>query len=86
MEKVDEMRLETILPATRRAGVLSALIKAHPYEEVAYDLYPLDLDGKKVGLGLLINSGQSFSLEIFNAVLPGESNRMQPAWYRLRKK
>jgi dinuclear metal center YbgI/SA1388 family protein len=63
MEKVDEMRLETILPATRRAGVLSALIKAHPYEEVAYDLYPLDLDGKKVGLGLLINSDQSFSLE-----------------------
>lgn len=63
MEKVDEMRLETILPATRRAGVISALIKAHPYEEVAYDLYPLDLEGKNVGPGLLINSGESFTLE-----------------------
>ncbi len=63
MEKVDELRLETILPATRRAGVISALIKSHPYEEVAYDLYPLDLEGKAVGLGLLIDSGESFSLE-----------------------
>lgn len=63
MEKVDELRLETILPATRRAGVISALIKSHPYEEVAYDLYPLDLEGKNVGLGLLIDSGESFSLE-----------------------
>jgi len=63
MEKVDELRLETILPATRRADVVSALVKSHPYEEVAFDLYPLDLEGKTVGLGLLIDPGESFSFD-----------------------
>lgn len=63
LEKVVEVRLETVLPVTCRADVISALMKSHPYEEVAYDLYPLDLEGKKVGLGLLIDCGEFFSLQ-----------------------
>jgi putative NIF3 family GTP cyclohydrolase 1 type 2 len=31
--------------------VLRAMLKAHPYEEAAYDLYPLELEGKTYGLG-----------------------------------
>ncbi len=27
------------------------MLKAHPYEEVAYDLYPMDLKGRSFGLG-----------------------------------
>jgi putative NIF3 family GTP cyclohydrolase 1 type 2 len=27
------------------------MLKAHPYEEVAYDLYPMDLKGRVFGLG-----------------------------------
>lgn len=63
LEKVDELRLETILPTGRRAAVLAALKKAHPYEEVAYDLYPLDLEGKPVGLGLIIELFEPLSPE-----------------------
>jgi len=63
LEKVDEIRLETILPATFRTAALEALSKVHPYEEAAYDLYPLDLDGKTIGLGLVINLGEPLTLD-----------------------
>jgi hypothetical protein len=40
-ELVPEFRLETILPADRLEEVVAALRVAHPYEEPAYDVYPL---------------------------------------------
>jgi len=36
-----EIRIETIVPAFLKTKVITALLKAHPYEEVAYDIYPL---------------------------------------------
>jgi len=51
LEKVSEYRLETILYRRDRKQVLEALFKAHPYEEVAYDLYPLSNEGQVWGLG-----------------------------------
>ncbi len=44
-ERTAELRVETVVPAEHANAVVRALIAAHPYEEVAYDLYPLaDLD------------------------------------------
>jgi hypothetical protein len=43
-ERVDELRVETVVPGERLAEVVAALRRAHPYEEPAYDVYPL-LDG-----------------------------------------
>src|SRR5918911_3646249 len=40
-ERVAELRLETIYPEEREADVVAALRGAHPYEEPAFDLYPL---------------------------------------------
>ncbi|MGH3037114.1 MAG: hypothetical protein ACRDMU_08015 [Gaiellaceae bacterium] len=40
-ELVPELRLETVYPAEREADVVRALREAHPYEEPAFDLYPL---------------------------------------------
>ncbi len=40
-ERVPEVRLETVYPADREEEVIRALLQAHPYEEPAYDLYPL---------------------------------------------
>ncbi len=51
MERVDEVRIETILPAALERKVLRAMLRAHPYEEVAYDLYPLKNQGKSNSLG-----------------------------------
>lgn len=40
-ERVPELRLETVFPEERQADVLAALRSAHPYEEPAFDVYPL---------------------------------------------
>jgi len=40
-ERVAELRVETVVPVERTAEVVRALLSAHPYEEVAYELYPL---------------------------------------------
>jgi hypothetical protein len=40
-ERAPELRIKTVVPAEAVSGVVAALREAHPYEEVAYDLYPL---------------------------------------------
>jgi hypothetical protein len=40
-ERVAELRLETVYAVEREADVVAALRRAHPYEEPAFDLYPL---------------------------------------------
>lgn len=74
LEKADELRIETILPATRRAGVVKALVEAHPYEEVAYDLYPLDLEGKAIGMGLIIEPEKALPMAQLIQLCKGRLN------------
>ena len=40
-QRAAELRVETVVPAERAPEVVAALLAAHPYEEVAYDLYPI---------------------------------------------
>ena len=40
-QRVMELRVETVVPKECIDAVVSALREAHPYEEVAFDLYPL---------------------------------------------
>jgi hypothetical protein len=40
-ERVSELRVETVVPAEKAKDVVAALRKAHPYQEVAFELYPL---------------------------------------------
>ena len=40
-ERVAELRVETVVPAELASEVVRALVAAHPYEEVAFELYPL---------------------------------------------
>lgn len=55
LEEVREVRVETIVPESIEKRVLSAMLRAHPYEEVAYDLYPLENVGESLGLGRIGN-------------------------------
>ena len=48
-----EVRIETILPAYQKSAVIRALLQAHPYEEPAYDLYPLQNSWMQAGAGVL---------------------------------
>jgi hypothetical protein len=40
-ERVPELRLEMVFPEDRQDAVIAALKLAHPYEEPAFDVYPL---------------------------------------------
>ena len=40
-ERVAEVRVETVFPAECHDAVVAALRAAHPYEEPAFDVYPL---------------------------------------------
>lgn len=51
LEQVREVRLETIVPKPAVSTVLTALFASHPYEEVAYDLFPLENVWPNSGLG-----------------------------------
>jgi putative NIF3 family GTP cyclohydrolase 1 type 2 len=50
-EKVREYRLEVLLDRAELPHALKSLSAAHPYEEPAYDIYPLHNQGKENGLG-----------------------------------
>lgn len=51
LEQVEEYRLETVMPSKIVNKVVKAMIKAHPYEEIAYDLYRLENSINENGLG-----------------------------------
>jgi len=65
LEKAAEIRLETIVPADLRKRVVRAMLDAHPYEEVAYDVYPLRNEGEAYGLGRIGVLQQPCSLPDF---------------------
>ena len=49
----NEIRVEVILPKQIKNDVIQALISAHPYEEVAYDLYALENEYTGSGIGII---------------------------------
>lgn len=48
-----ELKTEVIFPDWKKDGIIAALIEAHPYEEVAYDIYPLANSNPLTGMGML---------------------------------
>ncbi|MGN0186617.1 MAG: Nif3-like dinuclear metal center hexameric protein [Paludibacteraceae bacterium] len=60
-----ETRLEVILPKFRQATVVSALLRAHPYEEPAFDLIALENAWPMAGLGVVGNLPESMDETTF---------------------
>jgi dinuclear metal center YbgI/SA1388 family protein len=50
-ERTAEGRLETVVPEHLLKQVMPVMLKAHPYEEPAYDIFPMKNEGKAYGLG-----------------------------------
>ena len=67
LEQVEEIRLETIVPQRKLAGVLEKLLKVHPYEDVAYDLFPLQNQVPGAGLGRIGKLDDATTLAAFAA-------------------
>ena len=83
VERVEESRLEMVLPRGRRPEVLAALRAAHPYEEPAYDLLELaDVPGPR-GSGRIGRLDEPMSLRAFServaAALPSTGSAIRVA-------
>lgn len=65
LEEVEEVRVETIFPASLQKKVIAAMLKAHPYEEIAYDVYPLENKGRIWGLGRIGRLHEEMTLGAF---------------------
>lgn len=50
LEHAKESRLETVFPKGFKRKILAALRSAHPYEEVAYDLYRVEQEAPTTGI------------------------------------
>jgi len=68
-ERIPEIRLEMIVPQWRLAAVVAALRRVHPYEEPAYDIYPLENLSAQYGMGMVGNLPRPVSLAAFLKVL-----------------
>ena len=49
----DEVRIETVVPKHLLNRVISAMLKVHPYEEVAYDVYAMENEFTQAGAGMV---------------------------------
>lgn len=77
VERLAEDRVEMVAPTARRAAVLAGLRAAHPYEEPAFDLFPLQTPPGDVGLGRIATLREPEPLAAFvsrvRAALPATS-------------
>ncbi len=64
-----EIRIETVYPNYLEKDVLQALLNAHPYEEVAYDIYSLQNSFNEVGAGMLGELNKSIPADSFMKIL-----------------
>lgn len=66
-ETVQEMRFEVVFPRRLRRRVVDAYTAAHPYEEPAFDLYPVDNEIASLGLGRCGQLPEAMPLAAFAA-------------------
>ena len=69
LEYVKEHRLETVVHESLRKKVVTAMLKSHPYEEVAYDMILLQNEGKSYGLGRVGDLAQPLSANDFISMI-----------------
>lgn len=65
LENLWEQRFETVFPVHLENKVIQAMLNAHPYEEVAYDIYSIENRHSQVGSGLIGELLHELSLETF---------------------
>lgn len=53
LSKEKEIRIETVFEFNKEAAIIAALLRAHPYEEVAYDIYSIANKHLQIGSGMI---------------------------------
>lgn len=74
LEKVEEYRIETVASEKNIDRIVSAMKSVHPYEEVAYDIYPLEISGKEYGMGCVGEVDNGMNVKAFVEVVKSKLN------------
>lgn len=73
-EKVEELRIEVLIPSHKEGAIVQVLKKAHPYEEVAYEVYPILNQNQDEGAGMVGDLPTAMKTEDFLAHLKSVFN------------
>lgn len=69
LERVAERRLELLIERASLGRIVKTLLSVHPYEEPAFDIYPLLNEGSQLGLGRIGRLNEPLSLAEYAARL-----------------
>ncbi len=67
LEYAPEVRLEMVASEWQTNDIIQAMKQAHPYEEVAYDLYPTENQSNEYGMGVVGSLERAVELKSFLA-------------------
>ena len=65
LESVHEVKLEMLVERWKLDSVLTAMKKVHPYEEPAFDVYPVDSSNVNYGIGATGEMSKDFQVNEF---------------------
>lgn len=65
LERVKEVRVEMVAPTAKVESIVEGIRKVHPYEEVAFDIYPLNTPSANFGMGAIGVLRRDVTLESF---------------------
>lgn len=74
LERVPEVRLEMGARSWQVNAIVAAMKKSHPYEEVAYDVYPLENKSNDYGMGIIGSLVRPMQLKSFLATIKRKLN------------
>lgn len=60
-----EAKVEVVFPIWKQSAILNAMKNAHPYEEVAYEVYTLQNKHQEIGAGIIAELAQSVDIKDF---------------------
>jgi dinuclear metal center YbgI/SA1388 family protein len=69
-----EVKLEVIIPIWKKDELLNTLKRVHPYEEVAYEIYPTLNSFNEVGAGLIGELEEEMNIDDFLKFLKNKMN------------
>lgn len=74
IETVDEIKLEVLVDNWRLNQVIKEMRNVHPYEELAYDVYPLQNENVKYGIGAIGELNESKNINDFLTFVSAKLN------------
>ena len=80
LEHVPEIRLEMVAPRRALGSVVRAMTGAHPYEEVAFDVYALENAAREYGMGAVGTLRRKVPLRTFLATVRRTLNTPALRW------